>query len=155
MSGDDTKDYETFLESKRERVNPVGFDVQPCDMNQQLFVWQSAIVRWALQRGRAALFEDCGLGKTAQQLEWARHVVMHTGKAVLILAPLAVSDQTVREGAKFGIDVVRCRDGRDVRPVAVNVTNYERLDKFKPSDFAGIVLDESSILKSYDGKTRK
>lgn len=151
---DGMKDYMTFLESKRERVNPVGFDVPPSEINRLLFDWQGAIVRWALQRGRAALFEDCGLGKTAQQLEWARHVVRHTGKAVLILAPLAVADQTVREGAKFGIEVVRCRDARDVRESSVNVTNYERLDKFNPSDFAGIVLDESSILKAYDGKTR-
>ena len=147
--------YQAFLESKREKVNPVGFEVPPEDINPHLFAWQSDIVRWALSRGRAAMFEDCGLGKTAQQLEWARHVVKHTGKAVLILAPLAVSDQTVREGAKFGIEVVKCRDGGDVRENAVNVTNYERLDKFNPDAFAGIVLDESSILKAYDGKTRK
>ena len=147
--------YQAFLESKREKVNPVGFEVPPEDINSHLFAWQSDIVRWALRRGRAAMFEDCGLGKTAQQLEWARHVVKHTGKAVLILAPLAVSDQTVREGTKFGIEVVKCRDGGDVRENAVNVTNYERLEKFKPDDFAGIVLDESSILKAYDGKTRK
>lgn len=147
--------YQAFLESKREKVNPVGFEVPPEDINSHLFAWQSDIVRWALRRGRAAMFEDCGLGKTAQQLEWARHVVKHTGKAVLILAPLAVSDQTVREGAKFGIEVVKCRDGGDVRKKAVNVTNYERLEKFTPGAFAGIVLDESSILKAYDGKTRK
>ncbi len=148
-------DYQAFLETKRERVAAVGFDVVPDEINGHLFRWQAEIVRWALQRGRAALFEDCGLGKTAQQLEWARHVVRHTRRAVLILAPLAVSDQTVREGAKFGIEVVKCRERSDVHPAAVNVTNYERLDKFRPDDFAGIVLDESSILKSYDGKTRK
>ena len=148
-------DYSAFLETKRERVNPVGFEVQPEEINGRLFRWQSDIVRWALQRGRAALFEDCGLGKTAQQLEWARHVVRHTGRAVLIVAPLAVSDQTVREGAKFGIEVVKCREAFDFRPAAVNVTNYERLGKFHPADFAGIVLDESSILKAYDGKMRR
>ena len=147
--------YADFLESKRERVAAVGFDIAPDDMNPQLFPWQGDIVRWALKRGRAALFEDCGLGKTAQQLEWARHVVAHTGRAVLILAPLAVSDQTVRESKKFGIAVNKCREGADVRPAAVNVTNYERLEKFTPDLFAGIVLAESSILKAYDGKTRR
>jgi len=148
-------DYGAFLETKRERVNPVGFEVAQDEMNGRLFKWQSDIVRWALQRGRAALFEDCGLGKTAQQLEWARHVVRHTGRAVLIVAPLAVSDQTVREGQKFGIDVVKCREAADFRPASVNVTNYERLGKFNPAEFAGIVLDESSILKAYDGKMRR
>lgn len=149
------KNYNQFLESKRERVNPVGFDVARGDMNPSLFEWQAEIVKWALMRGRAALFEDCGLGKTAQQLEWARHVVRHTGRAVLIVAPLAVSDQTVREGAKFGVGVTKCRELADVRAAAVNVTNYERLGRFNPHDFAGIVLDESSILKAYDGKTRR
>ena len=148
-------EYAKFLETKRERVAPVGFAVEPGDINAQLFAWQSDIVRWALKRGRAALFEDCGLGKTAQQLEWARHVVAHTGRAVIIVAPLAVSDQTVREGAKFGIAINKCRECGDVKPSAVNVTNYERLGKFNPDDFAGIVLDESSILKAYDGKTRR
>lgn len=148
-------EYADFLESKRERVAAVGFDISPDDINPQLFPWQGDIVRWALKRGRAACFEDCGLGKTAQQLEWARHVVAHTGGAVLILAPLAVSDQTVREGKKFGIAVNKCRERADVRPAAVNVTNYERLEKFTADPFAGIVLDESSILKAYDGKTRR
>ncbi len=150
-----SKDYNAFLESKRERVNPVGFDVPRGAINPRLFPWQADIVRWALRRGRAAMFEDCGLGKTAQQLEWARHVVKHTGRAVLIVAPLAVSDQTVREGKKFGVGVTKCRECSDVRSAAVNVTNYERLEKFSPEEFAGIVLDESSILKAYDGKTRR
>lgn len=148
-------DYDEFLENKRDKVDAVGFDIPPADLNHALFDWQRHIVSWALRRGRAALFEDCGLGKTAQQLEWARRVVEHTGRAVLILAPLAVSDQTVCEGVKFGIKVHRCADGGDVEPGAVNITNYERLEKFDPSPFAGIVLDESSILKAYDGKTRR
>ena len=147
--------YDAFLATKRENVKAVGFEVEESDMAPMLFDWQRHIVKWALARGRAALFEDCGLGKTAQQVEWARHVVAHTGRAVLILAPLAVADQTVREGAKFGVDVHRCREASDVVEGAVNVTNYERLDKFAPEPFAGIVLDESSILKAYDGKTRK
>lgn len=147
--------YQEFLDNKRETVKPCGFAVDPSAMTQALFDWQREIVAWALKRGRAALFEDCGLGKTAQQLEWARHVVAHTGRAVLILAPLAVSDQTIREGGKFGIAVHRCNSGDDVIPAAVNVTNYERLEKFNSDPFAGIVLDESSILKAYDGKTRR
>lgn len=147
--------YAEFLNTKREKVNPCGFAVEPSAMTPALFDWQREIIAWALKRGRAALFEDCGLGKTAQQLEWARHVVEHTGRAVLILAPLAVSDQTIREGGKFGIAVHRCNSGDDVIPAAVNVTNYERLEKFNSDPFAGIVLDESSILKAYDGKTRK
>ena len=147
--------YDAFLATKRENVKAVGFEVEESDMAPMLFDWQRHIVKWALARGRAALFEDCGLGKTAQQVEWARHVVAHTGRAVLILAPLAVADQTVREGAKFGVEVHRCREASDVVEGAVNVTNYERLEKFAPDPFAGIVLDESSILKAYDGKTRK
>lgn len=147
--------YDAFLATKRENVKAVGFEVEESDMAPMLFDWQRHIVKWALARGRAALFEDCGLGKTAQQVEWARHVVAHTGRAVIILAPLAVADQTVREGAKFGIEVHRCREASDVVEGAVNVTNYERLEKFAPDPFAGIVLDESSILKAYDGKTRK
>lgn len=147
--------YDAFLATKRENVKAVGFDVEESAMTPMLFDWQRHIVKWALARGRAAMFEDCGLGKTAQQVEWARHVVAHTGRAVIILAPLAVADQTVREGAKFGIEVHRCREAADVVAGAVNVTNYERLEKFSPDPFAGIVLDESSILKAYDGKTRK
>ena len=93
------------------------------------------------------------MGKTIIQLEWARCVNEHTGGNVLILAPLAVSQQTAREGAKFGIDVKYCRDQLDVQP-GITITNYEMMDHFDPSLFAGIVLDESSILKSYTGKFR-
>lgn len=146
--------YSDFLKSKRENVAAVGFEVDDAALSPRLFDWQRHIVKWSLRRGRAALFEDCGLGKTAQQIEWARHVVAHTGKAVLILAPLAVAEQTVREGEKFGVAVHRCREGADVVPCAINVANYERLEKFAPDPFAGIVLDESSILKAYNGKTR-
>lgn len=149
------KSYSDFLKSKRENVAAVGFEVDDAALSPRLFDWQRHIVKWSLRRGRAALFEDCGLGKTAQQIEWARHVVAHTGKAVLILAPLAVAEQTVREGEKFGIVVHRCNSGDDVIPAAVNVTNYERMERFNSDPFAGIVLDESSILKAYDGKTRR
>lgn len=147
--------YEEFLNGKRERVESVGFNVPDAEISPKLFDWQRKIVAWALRRGRAALFEDCGLGKTAQQVEWADQVVRRTGKAVLILAPLAVSEQTVREGEKFGHAVHRCDSASDVVDGAINVTNYERLDKFGADPFAGIVLDESSILKAYDGKTRR
>ncbi len=152
QNGDEMK-YSDFLESKRDVVEPVGFNVADDDINCKLFNWQRRIVQWAIKRGRAALFEDCGLGKTAQQVEWSRLVNVYTGKPVLILAPLAVSDQTVREGKKFDIDVTKCMSQADVRP-GVNVTNYEKLEKFSSDGFGGIVLDESSILKAYDGKTR-
>jgi len=145
--------YSEFLESKRHRVQSVGFDVELDALNPALFDWQKVIVRWAIKRGRAALFQDCGLGKTPQQLEWARLVAVYTGKPVLILAPLAVSAQTLREAQKFGIEASVSRDGLHHGPIVV--TNYERLHYFNSGDFGGIVLDESSILKSFDGVTRK
>ncbi len=143
--------YADFLQSKRIVDAPTGFHVE--HLNPLLFQWQKDITRWALKRGRAALFEDCGLGKTPQQLEWARQVCEHTGGNVLILAPLAVSYQTKQEGDKFGIPVTVCKDQFDVQP-GINITNYEKLQHFSPKEFAGVVLDESSILKSYTGKIR-
>jgi DNA modification methylase len=146
--------YDKFLDSKRVKSTPVGFDVPDESINPMLFPFQRAVVQWALRRGRAALFEDCGLGKTPQQLEWARHVCERTGRRVLILAPLAVAQQTRREGDKFGIPVTVCRTSEDVRD-GVNVTNYDRLHHFDASMFSGLVLDESSILKSFEGTVRK
>ena len=146
-------DYASFLTRKRLRSEPVGFDVAD-DLNPMLFEFQRDIVRWALRRGRAAIFADCGLGKTPMQLEWARHVFEHTGSPVLIFAPLAVNSQTQREGDKFGIPVSICREQSDVRP-GINIANYEMLSHFDPAVFGGLVLDESSILKSFDGKTRR
>ena len=145
-------DYAEFLASKQVTVESSGFT--PGDLNSMLFPFQKAIVTWALQRGKAALFEDCGLGKTPQQLEWAHQVHLHTGGNVLILAPLAVTKQTQREGDKFGINVAICERQDDIQP-GVNVTNYEKLHHFSPDGLSGIVLDESSILKSFDGSTRK
>jgi DNA modification methylase len=145
--------YTDFLDSKRLTAAPVGFDVDEATINPALFGFQRAIVRWALKRGRAAIFSRYGTGKTAMQLEWARHVAAHTSQPVLILAPLAVAQQTTREGEKFNIAVTICRAQSDVRP-GVNITNYEMLPHFDPQAFGGIVLDESSILKAYDGKTR-
>jgi DNA modification methylase len=147
-------DYEQFIGSKRILIEAAGFDVPDKDINQKLFEFQRDIVRWALRLGKAALFEDCGLGKTPQQLEWARLVSMYTGKPVLILAPLAVSRQTQREGIKFDVPVTICATQDDVQP-GVNITNYQKLHHFSPRGWGGIVLDESSILKGFDGKTRK
>lgn len=111
-------------------------------------------MRWALMKGRSAIFADCGLGKTPMQLQWATEVSRHEGKPVLICAPLAVAKQTQREGVKFGVPVTVCRKGTDVKP-GVNVTNYEMLEHFDADVFAGVVLDESSILKDASSSTRK
>jgi DNA modification methylase len=128
--------------------------VKASDINSQLFPFQRDVVRWALGKGKAALFADCGLGKTPMQLEWARHVHRQTGGNVLIIAPLAVAQQTATEGAKFGVEVTICREASEIQP-GINVTNYEMLHKFSPEAFVGLVLDESSILKAYGGTYRK
>lgn len=144
--------YQDFLASKRVIDAPTGL-ADPPALNPMLFDFQRDITAWALRRGRAALFEDCGLGKTAQQLVWADEVVKATNKPVLILAPLAVSDQTAREAAKFGIEATYCRAQAQVK-TGITVTNYEMLDAFDPAAFAGVVLDESSILKAFMGATK-
>lgn len=142
--------YHRFLSEKLSAHKPSGFEISLGSLNSNLFDWQKILVRWALFKGKAALFEDCGLGKTLQQLEWALQVHKYTGQDVLIFAPLAVSQQTVREGAKFGITVNRCLDSKDVKP-GINITNYERIDLFDHARFVGIVLDESSIIKDFTG----
>ena len=147
-------DYDEFVNSKRAIVPPSGFDVSASAINPQLFPFQRDIVRWALKRGKAAIFADCGLGKTPMQLEWANHVVERTGGNVLILAPLAVSQQTAREGEKFGIAVNVARYAKDIQP-GINITNYERIVHFNAAGFSGIVLDESSILKAQFGLMRR
>lgn len=121
------------------------------ELNGNLFDFQKFIVIRALKAGKYAIFADCGLGKTIMQLEWSRLVSLHTGKPVLILAPLAVSGQTIREGAKFHIDVVKYTGGTD----SIQITNYEQIENIDCSIFAGIVLDESSILKNFEGATKK
>ncbi len=143
--------YSEFLAGKDPSVRAVGFD--PPTLNPTLKDFQRTLVTWACRLGRAAFFADCGMGKTFCQLEWARLVHEHTGRDVLILAPLAVTGQTVREGERFGIPVRYAKTGADVLP-GITVTNYDRLAAFDVSRFAGIVLDESSILKAFDGKTR-
>lgn len=145
--------YEEFLQKKSFTFESSGIDAEASDINPKLFDFQRDIVEWALKKGRSAIFAGCGLGKTLMQLEWSRIVSDYTGGMVLILAPLAVSGQTVEEGARFGINVTLCRTQDDCKP-GINITNYEMLPHFIPDLFAGIVLDESSILKAYDGKTR-
>ncbi len=144
-------EYRKFLDSKRISVKPAGFAIER--VNPKLFEFQRDIVKWAVRKGKAALFEDCGLGKTPQQLEWAHRVVEQTNRNVLIFAPLAVSKQTEREGQKFDIPVSICRQQSDVKP-GINIANYEMLEHFDPREFSGLVLDESSILKG-DGPMRK
>lgn len=145
--------YEEFIKSKE--ITPIisGFDIDLHELNSHLFDFQQVIVKWALKRGRAAIFADTGLGKTLMQTSWAQQVVNRTNGDVLIVAPLCVAQQTVREGQKFGIDINFCRDQDHSNP-GINITNYEMLDKFCMDDFVGVVLDESSIIKNRDGKTR-
>lgn len=140
--------YNEFLKHKAITDKPTGLsDIK--HINNMLFPFQSDIVRWALRRGRACIWADCGMGKTPMQLEWAHHVPGN----VLIVAPLAVADQTIRESAKFHEDEIVYSERGEV-PSRVSITNYERLEHFDPGNYAGIVLDESSILKSYTGKIR-
>lgn len=145
--------YEDFLEKKKVVSTASGFGVSRQEINHMLFDFQKDIVKWSLKKGKAAIWADCGLGKSFMQLEWARLVHEHTNGAILILAPLAVSEQTKREGQKLGINVTVCRTQDDIQQ-GINITNYEKLQHFDPSTFVGIVLDESSILKAHDGKTR-
>ncbi len=147
--------YDEFLETKLKHHVPSGFEVETSSLNPELFEWQKLVTRWALFTGKAALFEGCGLGKTFQEIEWSTNVCRRTGGDVLILGPLAVSYQTTREAAKFGYDEITiCKSQDDVR-TGINITNYEKLEKFNPDHFAGVVLDESSILKSFMGKTKQ
>lgn len=146
-------DYMEFIRGKIDIALETGINVPKEELHSGLFDWQRDIVHWALKKGRAALFEDCGLGKTIQQLEWSQHVWKHSELPVLIVAPLAVAEQTRREGEKFGYNVAVCRNQMDVKP-GINICNYEMLEHFDPKCFSGVVLDESSILKNYAGKLR-
>lgn len=144
--------YADFLAAKAQLGGEHGF--APESLPDFLFDFQRQLVAWALAKGRAAIFADCGLGKTPMQLVWADCVSRHAGRPVLIATPLAVSYQVIREAEKFGLDVVRSADGSVPRGARIVVTNYERVARFRPSDFAGMVCDESSILKSFDGVRR-
>ncbi len=145
--------YEDFLKKKLMVDVPAGID-KDVSMNSALFDYQKPCVQWALKRGRSILAEDCGLGKTIQELEWARIVHEHTNGDVLILAPLAVAMQTVDEGKKFGYSVNLCRNQDQVKR-GVNVTNYEMLHHFDPRKFIGVVGDEISCMKNETSATRK
>ena len=146
-------EYEKFLKGKTRVKESKGIEVKKCELNPLLFDFQKDIVIWALKKGKAAVFADCGLGKTFIQLEWAKHVHESTNKPVVVLAPLAVSGQTQLEGKKFNINVNIISSQEEIIN-GINITNYEKLDKFDFSSFSGVVLDESSILKSYNSKTR-
>jgi len=146
-----TTTYDSFIAKKLARMPPSGMSSIP-PLHGSLFPHQRDLVAWALRRGRSAVFADTGLGKTLIELEWARHVCDSTAGDVLILCPLAVAAQTVHEGERFGIGVTICKSSDDVRP-GVNIANYERLHRFDPASFSGVVLDESSIIKHHDAKS--
>lgn len=142
-----TLGYGDFLAAKSQFGTGCGFE--PLWMPDWLFDFQKSLTTWAIIKGRGALFEDCGLGKTPQQLVWAENVVRHTNKPVLIVTPIAVGQQTVAEADKFGIDAKRTRDGKFDSSKRILVTNYEQLHKYTPSDFGGVVCDESSAIKDF------
>ncbi len=145
--------YEEFISAKSKMSESHGFDIDTGMLNKHLFDFQRDIVKWALAKGKAAIFADCGLGKTLMQLSWAYEIYLHTGGSVLILAPLAVAAQTQSEGERFDIPVTICESDDDIVP-GVNITNYEKLGRFNTDNLIGVVLDESSILKSFTGKVR-
>lgn len=145
-------EYAAFLDRKSQAGEAHGF--APLWLPDFLFPFQRSLTEWSIRRGRGAMFADCGLGKTPMQLVWAENVVRHTNRPVLILTPLAVAQQTIREAEKFGIEAVR--SSGPVKPGArIVVTNYEKLHHFDPSQFVGVVCDESSILKHFSGATQK
>ena len=141
--------YRAFIEGKTDSVEFDGIDIPRGNINSLLFEFQTDLVQWALRKGRSAIFADTGLGKTFMQLEWARLADVPT----LILAPLAVAHQTVEEAARLDIDIAYTQRQQDIS-TRIAITNYERLDNFDPATFGAVVLDESSILKNYTGKTR-
>lgn len=142
--------YADFLERKAQNETDSGFSVDR--LPDFLFPFQRYLLEWALKKGRAAIFADCGMGKTPMQLVWADQIARKTGKPVLIATPLAVAPQTVREAHKFGMEAEQSKDGKFTERIIV--TNYERLHYFNPHDFGGMVCDESSILKNFEGATK-
>lgn len=151
------KEYMEFLKMKQTNVIESGFELNDNELNNMLFPFQKYCVRRALKAGRFAMFEDCGLGKTIQQLEWADKVQKHIDKPVLILAPLGVIGQTIKEGAKFGYEVIELGItvfDQDLK-AGIYITNYDNMENIDAYLFGGIVLDESSILKNFAGKTKQ
>ena len=144
------KTYQAYLQEKTQGGADHGFE--PVFMPDFLFDFQREMVEWSVRKGRAAIFADCGLGKTPMGLVWASNVARKTLKPTLYLTPLAVASQTVREAEKFGIQAIHSKDGSSDGHIIV--ANYERLHYFKPDDFGGVVCDESSILKSFAGQRR-
>ena len=144
-------DYKDFLKKKKKQHIHSGFEIEQSKLNSNMFDFQKHIVQKALKAGRYAIFADTGLGKTLMQLEWANQVSLKTNKPVLILAPLAVVNQTIKESLKFHLFCEKLKS--DVFGVGVFITNYEQLDNIDVSDYSGVVLDESSILKFFGGKT--
>ena len=138
-------DYTDFLKQKTVVFENGGFDVDNQELNSMMFDFQKDIVRWAVKKGKSAIFADCGMGKTLMQLEWSWIIHKKTNGNILILAPLSVTSQTKKEGERFGYHVHICESQEDVQP-GINITNYEKLDKFECSKFEAVVLDESSIL---------
>ena len=145
--------YSEFLELKHKTSSLSGFELNDDHINQVLFPFQRYIVRKALSHGKYAIFSECGTGKTLMQLEWANHVSKNTNDPVLILCPLAVSAQTIEEGKKIGLVVERLKS--QVSGYGIYISNYEQLENIDASQFGGIVLDESSILKNFSGETKK
>lgn len=143
--------YADFLARKQRAARHIGPTIEADAVYPMLHDWQADVVTWAVNAGRAAIFADCGLGKTFMQLEWARLI----GARTLILAPLSVARQTVREAAKLDTAITYVRDGTDVTGDGIWITNYEMADRFDPATFDAVVLDESSILKNVDGRTRQ
>jgi hypothetical protein len=140
-------DYSDFIHNKSQLDGNYGFE--PIELNPAAFPFQRFITKWSIQKGRGAIFADCGMGKTLMELDWSNNVHLHTGKPVLIITPLAVGKQFVTEADKFGFEVARAKNGEIKAPIVV--TNYERLHYFDSDKFGGVVCDESSILKSFDG----
>jgi hypothetical protein len=153
MAEDSREQYREFISQKSQLGERHGFE--PVWMPNFLFDFQKSLVEWSIQKGRSAMFADCGLGKTPMQLVWAENVHRHTNKPVIIFTPLAVGPQTVREGAKFGINCRRSLDGKLRSSDGIVIANYERIHYFDPNDFAGAVCDESSAIKAFDGKRRE
>lgn len=147
-----TADYERFILSRAKWNGDGGFSAE--SLPDFLFPFQSELVSWALRKGRSAIFADCGLGKTAMQLAWADQVIKRTNKPALLLTPLAVGAQSLREAAKFGIEAARSRDGKMDGSAKVWITNYQQLHKFDPSKFAAVVCDESQAIKDSKSQTR-